>query len=477
MPIKQNFIYNSILTLSQYIIAIIVFPYVSRVLGVNNIGIVGFIDNTINYFSLFALMGINLVGVREVAKSKFDDQELSLTYSKLLYLTGVLTTIVLCIYIVVILTVPQFKDYKTLFYIGVAKLISLSFVIEWFYRGVEKFKYIAVRGCVVKLLYVLLVFFLVIEKEDYIIYFILTVLMFVVNTVINILYARKWVRFSFACCWKINSLLKQVLVLGVYSILTSMYTTFNVMYLGLVSTTTQVGYYFTALKIYTIILGLFSAFTGAVMPRMSSLLAQNNRSEFDRIINISFNILVTFCVPIVIVSILIAPQIIELLSGTGYKGAILPMQIIMPLVLVVGVSQILVHQVLIPMRLDKIVLHASIIGCFTGLLFNVLFVEIYGSIGTAFVLVSSELLVTLYYVYKICQSKIVQIPWKLFLCNFLGAVPYLIVYYFCAELFYSFWTMLVSFLFASAVLFFVIQILFLKNEIILNLFHIKIINK
>lgn len=158
MPIKQNFIYNSILTLSQYIIAIIVFPYVSRVLGVNNIGIVGFIDNTINYFSLFALMGINLVGVREVAKSKFDDQELSLTYSKLLYLTGVLTTIVLCIYIVVILTVPQFKDYKTLFYIGVAKLISLSFVIEWFYRGVEKFKYIAVRGCVVKLLYVLLVF-------------------------------------------------------------------------------------------------------------------------------------------------------------------------------------------------------------------------------------------------------------------------------------------------------------------------------
>lgn len=173
----------------------------------------------------------------------------------------------------------------------------------------------------------------------------------------------------------------------------------------------------------------------------------------------------------------IAPQIIELLSGTGYKGAILPMQIIMPLVLVVGVSQILVHQVLIPMRLDKIVLHASIIGCFTGLLFNVLFVEIYGSIGTAFVLVSSELLVTLYYVYKICQSKIVQIPWKLFLCNFLGAVPYLIVYYFCAELFYSFWTMLVSFLFASAVLFFVIQILFLKNEIILNLFHIKIINK
>lgn len=57
MPIKQNFIYNSILTLSQYIIAIIVFPYVSRVLGVNNIGIVGFIDNTINYFSLFCSYG------------------------------------------------------------------------------------------------------------------------------------------------------------------------------------------------------------------------------------------------------------------------------------------------------------------------------------------------------------------------------------------------------------------------------------
>lgn len=477
MPIKQNFIYNSVLTLSQYLIAIIVFPYVSRVLGVDNIGLVGFVDNTINYFSLFALMGINLVGVREIAKSKHHNRELSLVYSKLLYLTGVLTVIVLCIYISIVFIVPQFNEHKTLFYIGIAKLISLSFVVEWFYRGIEKFKYIAIRGCVVKLLYILLVILLVNEKEDYLIYFALTVLMFVVNTTINLLYVRKWVLFSFTCCWKIKSLLKQVLVLGVYSVLTSMYTTFNVMYLGLVSTTVQVGYYFTALKIYTIILGLFSAFTGVVMPRMSFLLAQNDKKEFDRIINISFNILVTLCVPVIVVSVIITPQIIELLSGRGYEGAILPMRIIMPLVLVVGVAQILVHQVLIPMRLDRVVLHASIIGCIIGLLLNVALVKKYGSVGTTFVLVSSEVLVTLYYLYKICAAKIIRIPWKLFFYNFLGAIPYVFIYYLCVELCDSFWAVLLSFLSASAALFFVIQIIILKNEIILDLFHIKTMRK
>ena len=47
MGIKKNFVYNATLTVSQYIIALLIFPYISRIFGVTNIGILGFVDNTL----------------------------------------------------------------------------------------------------------------------------------------------------------------------------------------------------------------------------------------------------------------------------------------------------------------------------------------------------------------------------------------------------------------------------------------------
>ena len=55
--IKKNFAYKSVLTLSTYLINFITFPYVARMLGVERIGLVNFVDNTVNYFLLFATMG------------------------------------------------------------------------------------------------------------------------------------------------------------------------------------------------------------------------------------------------------------------------------------------------------------------------------------------------------------------------------------------------------------------------------------
>ena len=70
--IKKNFAYKSVLTLSTYLINFITFPYVARVLGVERIGLVNFVDNTVNYFLLFATMGVGLLGVREIAAVKED---------------------------------------------------------------------------------------------------------------------------------------------------------------------------------------------------------------------------------------------------------------------------------------------------------------------------------------------------------------------------------------------------------------------
>lgn len=74
------------------------------------------------------------------------------------------------------------------------------------------------------------------------------------------IYIRRFVSIQFRDMLSLKYI-KQNVILGIYSIMTSMYLTFNVIFLGFVSNNTEVGYYTTAFKLYSVILGFFTAFT------------------------------------------------------------------------------------------------------------------------------------------------------------------------------------------------------------------------
>ena len=137
LSIKKNFAYKSILTLSTYLINFITFPYVARVLGVERIGLVNFVDNTVNYFLLFATMGVGLLGVREIAAVKEDKKRRDQVYSNVLALNLLFTLVSLGIYLLCVVTIPKLCQYDELFYIGTAKILFTVFLVEWFFTGVE----------------------------------------------------------------------------------------------------------------------------------------------------------------------------------------------------------------------------------------------------------------------------------------------------------------------------------------------------
>ena len=193
--IKKNFAYKSALIISNYIMNFVTFPYVSRVLGVDKIGLVGFVDNTVNYFLLFATMGVSFIGVREIAATKNNEVECNKTFSSILGMNIGFTVVALIIYFSCIQLIPHLKQYEELFYLGSAKILFTVFLVEWFFSGIEDFRYITMRSLLVKLLYVIMVFVLVRGQEDYKLYFALTVAVVVINAIVNIVYVRKQVAY------------------------------------------------------------------------------------------------------------------------------------------------------------------------------------------------------------------------------------------------------------------------------------------
>lgn len=471
MGIKKNIVYSTILTTSNYIFPLLVYPYVARVLGVTNIGLCNFIDNIINYFILFSMMGINIMGNRQIATDRATGKSLNDSFSNLFSLNAITTLIAIGGLVTVTLTIPTLRENHELMWFGCIKLISNFFLIEWFYKGMENFRYITVRTIIVKSLYVIAVFLCVRNSEDYTIYYLLTVLMVSVNAIINSFHSRKYVSFSLKGI-SFRQILRPFLLLGVYMLVTSLCTSFNVVYLGFVTDDTQVGYYTTATKLYSIMLAFFTGVTSVMLPRMSNLIASGQHKEFKTLLGNTTSFLFAFSIPIIILSTIFAPQIILLISGPGYEGAITPMRIVMPLMLIIGYEQITVIQGLMPLKADKSIMINSSAGAVVSLILNIFIVHSLKSVGSSIAWVSSEF--TILVLSQITLSKILNIsfPFSQLFKNILAYIPLcgflIILYYLSTSGLY--WLYLIIASLFTVIYTFAVQIIFFKNPFIINLY-------
>ena len=425
MGVKKNFAYNSFLTVSNYLFNLILFPFCTRVLGVERYGTIGFTQNIVQYFSFLAMMGITTIGVREIAKQT-NMADRNQCFSSLFVLNLLYTLISLCCFVPLIFLVPRFTVEKELFILGAFQILFATFCIEWFFKGIENFKYITIRSIAVKLVYVAAVFIFVRSSKDYVLFFLLTVCVTLVNALINYLYSRRFVRLSLRGV-HLRPFVKSSLSLGAYSLLTSMYTTFNVVYLGFVQNDVQVGYYTAAIKIYTVILGFYSAFTGVMLPRMTSIHSDGDATAFDTLICKSRDLLYSISIPAVAMLLVLAPEVVSLLAGSEYFPSIQMSRIVIPMLFVVGVAQLIAFQIMIPKGYERITLRASVIGALIGVLCNVLLVGRFGAVGTCCAVVITEVFVTAYYIFSARKRNLFRLDVPLLIKNLIWSIPYVLI--------------------------------------------------
>lgn len=424
--IKKNFIYSSILTSANYVFPLIVYPYVSRVLGVTKIGACNFVDSIVQYFVLLSMFGITSIGIREIAKARNDKSRLNEVFNNLFWINALLTIVSVILLLFITYYAQDLYKYRKLLFIGVLKIVSNFFLTEWLFRGLEEFKYITLRTIIVKCLYVCSIFLFVNDESDYIIYYLLTVLMISANSIFNHHYARRFIKFTSKNI-KLTLYLSPIVIMGLYSVMTSMYTTFNTAYLGFVAGDKEVGFYTTAQMLYGALLAFFGAFTGVMLPRMSSLLSEGKFERFKNLLERSANILFSYSIPFVILFIIYAPEIIELFAGKGFEGAIIPMQISMPLMVIIGYEQIIITQGLLPLDKNKAVLINAIVGAISGVLLSLLIVSTFKSVGSTIVWALSEICVLISASIFIKKYIDFRFPFMVLMKNILGNTPLLVI--------------------------------------------------
>lgn len=394
--VKVNYILNLINTGTQMLFPLITFPYVCRVIEADGIGQINFFQSIISYISLFTCLGIPMYAIREIARDRSDVVQMNRTAMEILLLHSMLTLVGYAIVAILCLTVPQIQVNIPLFLILSLIIFFTAIGCEWFYQGIEDFKYITIRGLIIKTVSVVLLFIFVKSKTDLLYYGCYTVFGVLGGNIFNFFRLRKYIHRENIIFSElhIKRHIKPVLKVFSFSVVTSIYLQLNTVLLGFLKNALAVGYFAAATKVMQMLLTMSACLGSVMMPRASHLIAENKEDEFNRLIQKSYDFTLAIALPVTIGLIFCAPSLITALCGVKFEHSILPSQIIAPIILMVAISNVFGIQVLFPKGKINIVTLCCGIGAVADLILNLCLIPFFSYIGTSIAYLGAEVATT-----------------------------------------------------------------------------------
>lgn len=442
--IKKNFFYNLLLQMSKVIFPLITAPYVARVLDPEGIGIFNFVNTYSSYFALFAVLGIPIYGIREIAKRRDNLKDSEKFVSQIISIEIISTIIVSVIYIASIFLIQQFNENTILFLIAGILLYITPLKIEWFFSGREEFGYITFRSLIIKTISIILLFLFVKDKDDLINYVVLNVLATISNEVWNYIKLFKLGIHPYITFSGYKEHLRPILILFASSVAISIYVMLDTLMLGFQSSYQEVGYYNSAMHIVKALLPITTALSAVAIPKVSVYIHSNQINQINELINKSLGIVSLLAFPIMLGVILIAPIFVPLFFGHEFYGAILPMQIGSGVIVAIGLNNLNGVQILTGLGKDKQFLCSVLSGAITNFILNWILIPKYGATGAAFSSVFAEvqiLFVNEYFVRKYTEIRISQ--YKNVLKSVIGALLFIPICLIC-KLFLNQWSYIIS---------------------------------
>ena len=322
--LSVNAVLNMIRTALSVIFPLITFPYISKVLSIDNVGRYNFAYSVITYFQLFAALGINTYAIREGAKLRADYVKISQFASEVFSINVLSTGIAYIALGIAILIVPQFQGYGPLLFILSGVIITTTLGCEWVYSIYEEYLYITIRSILAYIFSLILLFTLVKQPNDILNYAIVTT---VATGGANLLYVyskKKYCNIKFLWNHKdiyIQKHIKSILMIFGNTVTTNIFVNSGVLLLGFLSTEYHVALYSVSSKVYAVVKNLLAAVIIVSVPRLSNYWGTGKKDLFKQILNQIFIALISLVLPAVIGLMVLSKEIILLISNENYLPA------------------------------------------------------------------------------------------------------------------------------------------------------------
>lgn len=361
-----NVMYSMMGVVFNTIVPIIVFPYVTRVLGVNGIGKYSFYNSAMTYAALFTGFGIALYGAREIGKCAEDIKRRSQRLAELMVI-NLITVAISAIWVIYFAFFSSYSNDWLIIFLFSLTLLTNAIGAEYFFVGIEMQGFMLIRNVFFKTLSTIMVFLIVKEPEHLTRYVAITTFSLAATSLTNIYY---WIKLSDFRSLNVLCLTKYIKPLSsIFSIdiLLRYLGLGDVVILGVFAGDNAVGIYSMGLKVFLLVSSILKVTATTLMPRSAYYLENNDSDSFFRLFNNTIRMLFLVGLPISACLYLFAEPIILILGGAQFEGSVELMKELSFFLLLNVLVNTYVFQAFYPQNKTKPIIYAH----FTGLIFNV----------------------------------------------------------------------------------------------------------
>lgn len=396
--IKSNFIYTLLNKFVALFVPVLVTPYLSRILGPDGNGLISYIYSYASYFIIFANLGIETYGQRIIAINRNDPDCLKKIVTEVFILRFLLTMIAITVYGAIFLRADSSDDFK-IFLIFAANILTVPLDFTWFFQGIESFKLTSLINILSKIMYIVLVFIFIKTRDDIYIACLLYMVSMVLPYIMSALFVPKQVKGRIRGPINPLSHLKDCIVYFIPTIAIQIYTVLDKTMIGLITQSDfENGYYEQADKLIKLAITVITSINIIMRSRISYLFVQNKEADIKTLINKSANLMFMLALPMMFGTIAIAESFVPVYLGEGYDKCIILLYVLSPVMLIIGISNLIGTHYYTPFNKQGTSNKFLIIGSIINLGLNSFLIFLLKSVGAAIASVAAEFIIMFLYI-------------------------------------------------------------------------------
>ncbi|MBT6050595.1 MAG: oligosaccharide flippase family protein [Candidatus Scalindua sp.] len=399
----KNISYLSLLQVLNIFLPLVTYPYLLRVLGKETYGLVVYAQAIIGYLLILITFGFNITATKEISVNRGNKQKLTEIVNSVQLIKAILLLLCIVILTIVIQIIPQAQTHRSLFYLSMWICVYEIIFPVWYFQGIEQMKYITIISSVSRLLFVSLIFIFVRSEDDYLLLPVINGLgaLFAGAYSLYIIYFKHGISFKLQSIENLGFYFKESVPIFISNLSVKVYVNSNKILIGAVLGMAEVAFYDLGEKIVSILKLPQSILSQALFPKSSN---EKNIAFIKKIFRLSLvmNILLSAAI------LISARYIVLLLGGETMLPAVVVIQLLSLTIPLIGMSNVLGVQVLIPFGKTKlfsaVIMSSGIVYLFQLLLVWKLWeISIY---SVSIITVLTEVVVTLVMYYACKESRL-----------------------------------------------------------------------
>ena len=387
MKVIKNYLYNLSYQILTIILPIITVPYVTRIFTSEDLGNYVFYSSIVNYFSLFAMLGVAVYGTKQIAAAS----DVSSTFWNIYAIQFIASLLSLIAYVIAVISIPNMGGIIPII-LGVV-LFSKMIDISWLFAGKEDFKKITLRNTVVKLSGVISIFTLVKSSEDLYLYAFLIIVFDFLGQFVMWVPAKKFIKYPSFNIKLIKKNFHPIVLLFLPQVAISLYVVLDKTLLGILGSYSDVGIYEQGQKLTSILITVVSSLGAVMLPRVANLLSEKKEKEAQNMVRFSFILYNLIIFPMIFGLIAVNEVFVKLFLGQNFQDVKYVLYIIVFNIMFIGWTNILGYQVLVARNKNKEFMLSTTIPAFVSVVVNIVVIPFFGYIGASITSVVVEILV------------------------------------------------------------------------------------